>query len=101
MNFTPPAEWLAETPVHAHVGPFADLAAQRLPELLQILEQQIANPIPLNLFAADNTGAATLSANAKILAHLERVSDAHIAAKKHTAALRKEAGKRASKHEFA
>ena len=101
MNFIPPAEWLAETAIHAHVGTFTDLAAHRLPELQRILDHQIANPIPLNLFAANNTGAAILSAAAEIVAHLEDMSDAHIAAKKYTAALREKAGKRASKHEFA
>lgn len=99
--FIPPSEWLAKVPVHAHVGTFADLATRRLPELQRVLELQIANPIPLSLFAADNTGAATLSTDATILTHLEAVSDAHFAARKHTAALREKAGKRASKHEFA
>lgn len=99
--FIPPPEWLATVPVHAHVGTFAKLAVERLPELYQALKKQIAKPIPLSLFSAGNTGPATLSAQAEIATHLKPVSSAHLAAKAHTAKLRREAGKQADPHEFA
>ncbi len=99
--FTPPSSWLSKTAIHAHTGSFADLAKQRLPELQRMLDLQIANPLPLSLFAASNTGSAALSSNSLIQSHLKVVCEAHTVAKEHTSKIRLEAGKRADAHDFA
>ena len=99
--FTPPSSWLSKKAIHEHAGSFADLATQRLPELQRMLDRQIANPLPLSLFAASNTGSAALSSNIQIQSHLKVVSEAHADAKEHTSKLRLEAGKRADPHDFA
>jgi len=101
LAFTPPSSWLAKTAIHEHATSFADLAAIRLQELQRKLDCQIANPIPLSIFAASGTGSVALSSNNQIQSHLKIVSDAHALAKEHTSKLLLKAGKRANPHDFA